>query len=81
MPADGAVQIAFDRYLLPATVNRQSVVIVDGANQQLGPDLAPIVLYDPIARPVTLAPPTQPWLTEFDWPGWPFASPKAPPRW
>ncbi len=64
MPADGAVQIAFDRYLLPATVNRQSVVIVDGANQQLGPDLAPIVLYDPIARTVTLAPPKQPWLTE-----------------
>ncbi|HSO33637.1 MAG TPA: hypothetical protein VLT33_13985 [Labilithrix sp.] len=64
MPADGAIQIAFDRYLLPATVNRQSIVIVDGANQQLTPELAPIVLYDPVARTVTLAPPKQPWLTE-----------------
>lgn len=64
MPADGAIQIAFDRYLLPATVTRQAVVIIDGANKPLGPDLAPIVLYDPIARTVTLAPPKQPWLTE-----------------
>jgi hypothetical protein len=64
MPADGAIQVAFDRYLLPATVNRQAIVIVDGANQPLPPQLAPIVLYDPIARTVTLAPPMQPWLTE-----------------
>ena len=64
MPADGAIQIAFDRYLLPATVNRQSIVLVDGANQPLAPELAPIVLYDPIARTVTLSPPKQPWLTE-----------------
>lgn len=64
MPADGAIQIAFDRYLLPATVNRQSIVIVDGANKALTPELAPIVLYDPVARTVTLAPPKQPWLTE-----------------
>lgn len=64
MPADGAVQIAFDRYLLPATVNRQSVVLVDGANQQLPPELAPIVLYDPVARTITLAAPKQPWLVE-----------------
>lgn len=64
MPADGAVQIAFDRYLLPGTVNRQSVVIVDGANQQLAPDLAPLILYDPIARTITLSAPKQPWLTE-----------------
>jgi len=64
MPADGAVQIAFDRYLLPSTVNRQSVSIVDGANKPLQPELAPIILYDPIARTVTLAPPRQPWLTE-----------------
>jgi hypothetical protein len=45
-------------------VNRQSIIIVDGANQPLRPELAPIVLYDPIARTVTLAPPQQPWLTE-----------------
>ncbi len=64
MPADGVIQIAFDRYLLPSTVTRQAVVIVDGANKPLGPDLVPVVLYDPIARTITLAPPKQPWLTE-----------------
>jgi hypothetical protein len=64
MPADGAVQIAFDRYLHPATVNRQSMVILDGAGKPLLPEQAPIILYDPIARTVTLAPPKQPWLTE-----------------
>jgi len=64
MPADGAVQIAFDRYLLPSTVNRQSLAIVDGSNKALAPEDAPVVLYDPIARTVTLAPPRQPWLTE-----------------
>ena len=49
MPADGAIQIAFDRYLLPATVNRQSMGIVDGARMALAPELAPVVVYDPIA--------------------------------
>ncbi|MBX3190223.1 MAG: hypothetical protein KF819_24705 [Labilithrix sp.] len=64
MPADGVVQIAFDRYLNPITVNRQSVVIVDAANQPLAADQAPTVTYDPVARTVTLGPPKQPWLTE-----------------
>ncbi|MEA2747496.1 MAG: hypothetical protein QOI41_1639, partial [Myxococcales bacterium] len=64
MPADGVIQIAFDRYLLPASVNRQSIAIVDGAHQPLSQDLAPVVVYDPIARTVTLYPPKQPWLTE-----------------
>ena len=64
MPADGVIQIAFDRYLLPATVNRQSLGLVDGARMPLAPDLAPVIVYDPIARTVTLLPPKQPWLTE-----------------
>jgi hypothetical protein len=64
MPADGQIQIAFDRYLLPSTVNRQSIGIIDGARMPLSPDLAPVVVYDPIARTVTLLPPKQPWLTE-----------------
>ena len=64
MPADGVIQIAFDRYLLPSTVNRQSIAILDGAHQPLSPDQAPVVIYDPIARTVTLYPPKQPWLTE-----------------
>lgn len=58
------IQIAFDRYLLPSTINRQSVTVVDAAGKALAPDLAPLVLYDPITRVVTLAAPKRPWLTE-----------------
>jgi len=64
MPADGAIQIAFDRYLLPSSVNRQSIAILDGSNRPLPAELAPVVQYDPVARTVTLRPPRQPWLTE-----------------
>jgi hypothetical protein len=64
LPADGSIQIAFDRYLLPSTVNRQSIAVLDGAKQPLSPDLAPVIVYDPIARTVTLSGPKQPWLTE-----------------
>ena len=45
-------------------MNRQSIGLVDGARMPLSPDLAPVVVYDPIARTVTLLPPKQPWLTE-----------------
>jgi hypothetical protein len=64
LPADGVIQIAFDRYLLPSTANRQSLGLVDGAHMPLPPELAPVVVYDPVARTVTLYPPKQPWLTE-----------------
>lgn len=64
IPVDGAIQIAFDRYLLPATVNRQSIGIVDGANMPLSPAMAPVVTYDPVARTVTLSRPQAMWLTE-----------------
>ena len=64
MPVDGAIQVAFDRYLLPSTVNRSSFVLRDGANKLVAPDLLPVVVYDPITRTVTLLPPKQPWLTE-----------------
>ncbi|MCA9588024.1 MAG: hypothetical protein KC657_22025 [Myxococcales bacterium] len=67
MPADGVVQIAFDRYLLPRSITRQAVTLVDGNDQVVAPGLAPKVTYDPIARTVTLSspnPPGQPWLTE-----------------
>ncbi len=76
LPADGAIQIAFDRYLLPATISRQSVILLDSAKNPVATDLAPIVLYDPIARTVTLAPPKQPWLTE----GPALLGPAADPR-
>lgn len=64
MPADGAIQIAFDRYLLPSSVSRQSIALVDASRQALATDLAPVVVYDPVARTVSLLPPKQPWLTE-----------------
>lgn len=69
MPADGVVQIAVDRYLLPSSVNRQSLTIVDANNQAVTADKAPIIVYDPVARTVTVgAPSVGPWLT----PGQPY---------
>lgn len=62
-PFDGVIQIAFDRYLLPSTVTRQSFVLLDSASKPLAADKAPAVLYDPIARTVTLARPSDNWLT------------------
>ena len=64
LPVDGAIQIAFDRYLLPSTVNRQSLGIVDAANMPLPASLAPVVTYDPIARTVTVSRPQAAWLTQ-----------------
>lgn len=65
MPADGVIQIAFDRYLLPATVTRQSYVILDNTNRPLETQ-ALKTLYDPVARTVTITGPEgpgKPWLT------------------
>jgi hypothetical protein len=60
LPADGSIQIAFDRYLHPASVVRQSFVIVGGPSA-----LAPVVTYDPVARVVVLAQPAGgAWLVE-----------------
>jgi hypothetical protein len=67
LPANGAIQIAFDRYLLPVTDVRQSFPIVDGQNRPLPPELLPNVSYDPVARTVTIIGPRgsgEPWLTE-----------------
>ena len=65
VPADGVIQLAFDRYLLPSTITRQSYVIVDNTNTPL-PNAALRTLYDPVARTVTIAGPDgpgKPWLT------------------
>jgi hypothetical protein len=66
IPLDGVLQVAFDRYLLPITITRQSYVILDGRNQPLPPtDLH--TLYDPVARTVTITGPEGPgkaWLDE-----------------
>src|SRR5215217_7056332 len=54
VPANGSVQIAFDRLLHPATVNRQAVVVVEPGGR---PVANPIVTYDPVARVVSLSGP------------------------
>ncbi len=51
-PADAAIRIQFDRMLLPSTVNRQGIALVDANNVPL----IPVVSYDPVARVVTLSP-------------------------
>jgi hypothetical protein len=64
IPADGVIQVAFDRYLLPATITRQSYTVLD-ANHAPLPILGLRTIYDPIARTVTIGGPDpgQPWLT------------------
>jgi hypothetical protein len=63
-PHDGVIEIAFDRYLLPSTVTRQSITIVDSANEPLPPSKAPLIVYDPVGRTVTLEGPSDGWLQE-----------------
>lgn len=57
-----SIQIAFDRFLLPSTVIRQSFVLVDSFNKAVA---SPLVAYDPVTRVVTLSNPNtngDPWL-------------------
>jgi len=65
IPADGVLQISFDRYLLPSTITRQSYLIVDSSNKPItGTPFA--TSYDPVARTVTITGPEgpgRPWLT------------------
>lgn len=58
------MQIAFDRYLNPTTISRQSYVILDSRRQVLA-NTNLRTLYDPVARIVTIAGPDgvgTPWL-------------------
>lgn len=48
LPADGRIELAFDRYLLPASITRQTF--------QSNFPQAPNVAYDPVARTVTISP-------------------------
>lgn len=63
LPVDGAVVFSFDRLLSPYTVTRQSLALRDAFNQA---PISPIVVYDPIARTVTVSSPSpgRPWLLE-----------------
>jgi hypothetical protein len=65
LPIDGQIQIAFDRYLLPASVTRQSVFVVDANGQPIDPV---ITRYDPISRTISVSGSTSAWLT----PGQPY---------
>jgi len=65
LPANGAIHLAFNRYLLPSTITRQAVTIAPVGGLPLEP---PIVTYDPVARTVTIQNPVEdspkPWLVE-----------------
>lgn len=50
--ADGVIQLAFDRFLLPSTITRQAVVLREASGAPVNP--APIVKYDPATRVVSL---------------------------
>ncbi|MFO0677327.1 MAG: hypothetical protein U0169_12400 [Polyangiaceae bacterium] len=53
LPADGTIELAFDRLLLPSSVTRQSVQLRDSS----GNPFNPVVSYDPVARIVALSNP------------------------
>jgi hypothetical protein len=55
LPADGRIEISFDRLLLPVSITRQTFVLQQsGAG---GGFLTPTVAYDPVARVVVITPP------------------------
>jgi hypothetical protein len=51
LPADGIIHIAFDRFLLPITITRQSFQLKDAFGAPVG---APVITYDPVSRVVSL---------------------------
>jgi hypothetical protein len=53
LPANGHIELAFNRLLLPACVTRQTFVLEDVG---MTIDLQPLVGYDPVARIVTITP-------------------------
>jgi hypothetical protein len=53
LPPDGRIELAFDRYLLPGSIARQTFVLRDLRMNSFTPTVA----YDPVARIVTITPP------------------------
>jgi hypothetical protein len=66
LPADGEIQIALDRYLLPQSITRQSVFVVDAGGEPADPAL--ITRYDPMSRTISVRGSKDVWLT----PGQPY---------
>lgn len=55
LPSDAAIEIVFNRYLLPESVTRQTFALHD--TSPTGPLAAtPAIAYDPVARTVTVTP-------------------------
>jgi hypothetical protein len=54
LPANGQIQIAFDRLLLPECILRQTFILLDAQNNVLSP--LPVAAYDPVAIVVTVTP-------------------------
>ena len=53
LPANGYIELAFDRFLDPATVNRQGVVLASADGTQVA---FAALAYDPVVRKVTVEP-------------------------
>jgi hypothetical protein len=53
LPANGRIELGFDRLLLPASISRQTFLLEDAAGVK---DLEPTIAYDPVARIVTITP-------------------------
>lgn len=66
LASDGLVQIAFDRYLHPVTTGAESVILRDAQRNVVVFPRPLRVIYDPVARLVTVAGPEEGkvWLTE-----------------
>jgi hypothetical protein len=54
LPADGHIELAFDQYLLPSSITRQTFSLRDANMNAVAP---PGVSYDPVARIVSIVPP------------------------
>jgi hypothetical protein len=57
LPANGSIELGFDRLLLPASISRQTFVLENAGNTIA---YTPTVAYDPVARVVTITPLTDP---------------------
>ena len=57
LPANGRIELGFDRLLLPASVTRQTFVLTNASGNMA---YTPTIAYDPVARIVTITPLSDP---------------------